>query len=268
MKSVALGIFEENFEDDISVDLYRTVEEKMCEINMIYNNISSSFVEYLKNNVMNETVNIKDSILEEFDKDTLAINFNYTDTIKLYTDNIQYIHGSISEDKCIVLGFHDDNVPDSFGGKFIEYRKDVRKEILNFLRFLKKKSYEYNDIMLDEFMEQLYGLFSDRGEYLMDENGKKDSSCKYKKISKEILEYAKSNDYNIYKDETDYSKVEEIIILGHSLESDTNYLRVLSSKSPLLKRVILYKFDGEDISDKVKSIYNIFGDIELVIKSY
>ena len=64
------------------------------------------------------------------------------------------------------------------------------------------------------------------------------------------------------------SKVEEIIILGHSLAIDKNYLGLLKSKMPLLNKVILFKFEGEDVSEKIKSIYKIFGNIELIIKSY
>lgn len=69
-------------------------------------------------------------------------------------------------------------------------------------------------------------------------------------------------------DQTDYSKVEEIIILGHSLAIDKNYLGLLKSKMPLLNKVILFKFEGENVSEKIKSIYKIFGNIELIIKSY
>lgn len=268
MKSVALGIFSENFHDIIDIDSDKIIEEKMLDTNIIYNNITTLFAEYLQNNVMNKTVDIIESISEIIDEETLAINFNYTDTIKLYTNNVKYIHGSISEDGYIILGFPEDDVPDSCGGEFIKFRKDFKKEILNFRRFLKSRGYKYSDQLQDELLEHLYCLFSGRGEYLIDENEKNDSSCKYKEPSKEILEYARDNEFQIYMDQTDYSKVEEIIILGHSLAIDKNYLGLLKSKMPLLNRVILFKFEGEDVSEKIKSIYKIFGSIELIIKSY
>lgn len=63
------------------------------------------------------------TIEKDISNDSYIINFNYTDTVKLYTKYCNYIHGSISKDNYIVLVFANDNIPDTSTNQYGKYLK-------------------------------------------------------------------------------------------------------------------------------------------------
>lgn len=271
MKKIALSIYDKNFYYNMNSEKYSLIENKMNEVNKLYKKITELFMYYLKNNVMKKDIKINDSIKEEFDTNTIAINFNYTNTIRHYTNNVKYIHGSIEEDNYIVLGFFEDTVPDSCTGEYSMYRKDVQREILNFIRFLKENRYESNEELLEEFKQQIYCLYSGRGEYLINTTDLEISGFRKNIVSREIIEYARLNNFEVYAEKVDYNSVEEIVIIGHSLKSDQNYFYCLRDKMPMLKRITLFNFKGEsiyDICEKKRAIHEFFGNIKVETKYY
>lgn len=66
--------------------------------------------------------------------------------------------------------------------------------------------------------------------------------------------YAKSNSFKGHKAPFDYSNVKEIIVMGHGLESDLNYLTETFEKVPQIQKVILYTYDEEAMYEKERKI--------------
>ncbi len=86
-------------------------EREIQRANDIFDRLEGQLADYLKKEYLNKEPTLKASIKKSIFKyatdDTLFISFNYTDTVKIYTDNYYYVHGSITDDKHIILGFAD-----------------------------------------------------------------------------------------------------------------------------------------------------------------
>ena len=88
-------------------------DARMKRCNRLFDDISTRLAQYLRIETEGKEIDKIDSIAQEITNDTQVISFNYTNTIKLYTDKCYYVHGSIDEDKGnIVLGFPQNNIPD------------------------------------------------------------------------------------------------------------------------------------------------------------
>lgn len=81
------------------------------------------------------------------------------------SNQVDYVHGSLSDDLDIVLGFSNDITPmDLASGLYTIYMKEVRKFKLKYLRFLKANgdTEKYKE-RLEEFQPHLDCLFSGKG---------------------------------------------------------------------------------------------------------
>ena len=259
IREITLCVHMKNFEDNSD---YEKINIEIENNNRLFYEISLLLKEYLKNET-NRNIKIIKQIKKYFTIESFTITFNYTNTVKKYTNNYYYIHGSISDDDEIILGYDNSNYPDSLAGNSLKNFKLRQKETLNFRRFLDLNGYIKKDSLLKEFEEHMGCLFSGKGEYLI---GEKDEYIGHDrknigKVSKEIVEYAEKNKGTIFKEENDYSRIKEIIIIGHSLESDQEYLSHISKKIIELKKVVLLIYKGEpeiSYTKKIKSIIEIF----------
>lgn len=121
------------------------------------------------------------------------------------------------------------NVSDTATNEYEKYWKEKMKEKLNFLRFFKESNYANKKELLLEFEPHLECLFSGKGGYdfplKYDETSGKDM-YDTSQASKEIIEYAKcyhfmiSNEMIRKKRKEELEEIQEIIIMGHGLESD------------------------------------------------
>ncbi len=260
--------FEKNFESIVR-NLYMDFHFNGNETNIIeyansvFSKVEKQLFEYLKdeyfNNEESVKVNLKSSIQKYVNDDTLFISFNYTDTVKLYTNNYYYVHGCMTDDECIILGFADGTTSCLQSGEYLRYSKAVKKEYLEFVRFVHSKSLEISEEITNEIMHHIDTLFSSRGEYNLPllEDGSYDT----KGMSVIVREFAEYNNFHGSAEPYDFKYVEEIVIAGHGLESDLPYLRTLG-ESNSIKRINLFKYseeNEEEIRRKKKTLVELWG---------
>lgn len=239
MHIIADSIFQKNFCDDLDQDKIDSIEFEQEECNKLFSNLSNLLFEYLNTEYESKKgkIEILKNIKNEIGKNDYVISFNYTDTVKLYSQNIRFIHGSINEDNHIILGYPNNEVSDLSSYQYKNYWKEKMKERLNFIRFLKLNDIKSMKGVLEEFAVHLDSLFSGKGGY---------EDLNY--TSEEIKQYAKLNDYKVSEDalKFDYSDIKEVIIMGHGLESDLDCLETIFKKIAHLDKVKLYTYNGEE----------------------
>lgn len=210
------------------------------------------------------------SVQEEITYDTHLILFNYTDTTKLYSQKCNYIHGSISEDDFIILGFAEGKVPDAMeGSEYIRFYKEPLKEKLNFIRYLKHNLYNDKAELMQEFDKYLKSLFSGYGGY--DVEYDEDEKPVAVDLPRAIQYYAESNDYCRANLDMDIECVKEVVVMGHGLKSDTNYIRDIFKRIYKLEELILFTYHGEnpeDLCRKKDRLKQLSGVSDITIKFF
>uniref|UniRef100_UPI00403F9CB9 AbiH family protein n=1 Tax=Candidatus Enterococcus willemsii TaxID=1857215 RepID=UPI00403F9CB9 len=143
--------------------------KKIDQINKIFVEINNLLMDYLLNEDSKE-VELKDSIKKTLDYNTNVINFNYTTTIEKYTtNNIYYIHGSLSELE-IVLGYKQRIEPTGIMLEATEFDKKKLRERLNFKRYLIDRgvSGEELEMEMENFSFHIKRMFTNRGGYVFE----------------------------------------------------------------------------------------------------
>lgn len=259
------SIFEKNFCNGISSEGCIALENKVKEYNEIFEDLAELLKKYLKEETSTD-INKLSSVQEEITYDTHLISFNYTDTAKLYSQKCNYIHGSISEDDFIILGFSEGNVPDAMeGSEYIRFYKEPLKEKLNFIRYLKHNLYNDKAELMQEFDKHLKSLFSGYGGYDEDEKPV------VVDLPREIQYYAESNDYCRANLDMDIECVKEVVVMGHGLKSDTNYIRDIFERVYKLEELILFTYHGEnpeDLCRKKDKLKQLSGVSDITIKFF
>ena len=259
------SIFEKNFCNGISSEGCIALENKVKEYNEIFKDLAELLKKYLKEETSTD-INKLSSVQEEITYDTHLISFNYTDTAKLYSQKCNYIHGSISEDDFIILGFSEGNVPDAMeGSEYIRFYKEPLKENLNFIRYLKHNLYNDKAELMQEFDKHLKSLFSGYGGYDEDEKPV------VVDLPREIQYYAESNDYCRANLDMDIECVKEVVVMGHGLKSDTNYIRDIFERVYKLEELILFTYHGEnpeDLCRKKDKLKQLSGVSDITIKFF
>lgn len=274
IERLAISIYEKNFSSDLFN--YEEIENQMKEYNSLYLNISNLLYEYLNNEYNNNTIQVLESIKNEIDSNSFAISFNYTDTIKFYTKNYSFIHGSLKEDNHIILGFGIEQISDLATNEYSRYYKPTLREKLNFIRFLKSKGVnDSNNKLLQEFERHLMCMFSGRGGYdfpIKSDSYPGESEIDIGNCSDIIVEYAKQNNFFPARSkELDFSNITEIVIMGHGLESDKAYFREIFESVYHLEKLTIYTFLGEDkneLSRKIRFLRELSKINEIVVKEY
>lgn len=220
----------------------------------MFDKLGRLLAKYLSEEYLSRKIKTTENVQECFDEHSFAISFNYTDTIKLYTDNYYYVHGSSTDDDYIIWGFATGELPCLCSEKLIKYLKEVKKEVLSFLRFLRANNCNNIKEDLTGFIKHVLSLFSGSGEYNLEYQNGNRSLYNTKELSSYIFDYAKSNSFKGHKAPFDYSNVKEIIVMGHGLESDLNYLTETFEKVPQIQKVILYTYDEEAMYEKERKI--------------
>lgn len=256
------SVFRKNFDDGTTSERVENLESKVEQYNEIFDKVPQLLKEYLKEE-MNRSVKKLGAIEDEITKDSYVISFNYTDTIKLYTENCNYIHGSISEDDYIILGFAEGNVPDSMGGsEYIRFWKDPLKEKLNYKRYLASKGCIHVDDLLKSIDKYLPDLFGGVGGYINPSE-----------LDEELYVYAQLNNFLKADLKIDVTDVEEVVVIGHGLNSDTTFVKNLLCPHRMrkLKKVILFTYPEADLKDQeiqIKKLKEWSGKQDISLRSY
>ena len=274
------------------------LEVKIGEINDIFNRLSDELQNYLTNENKRE-VDVIPSVKKHLDIHTKAITFNYTDTANLYLDDTYHIHGSIKEGY-IVLGYKLRVEHTGMPSVATIFFKTKLRELLNFKRYLASLGLSSSDRQKyeSEFIPHLERLFTGRGGYCFDYSEETNrlyqehlnlknsvfSGFKYfgkpekeilsseleermredrsAQVSKIINDYGEQNNFLPFPIVTGvcFNEIEELIIMGHSLEADEEIISEILRSLTNLNNVKLFIYEGEadeDIEVKESLIINL-----------
>ncbi|WP_411842832.1 AbiH family protein [Salinicoccus sp. HZC-1] len=283
--------------------------EEINSINTPYSQIAKALMDYLAKEDKQYYKKL-DSISKVIREDSYALNFNYTKLLKQYINskNIHYLHGSL-EEEFIVLGYKYSPRHKGMPFEARLFEKEILREVLNYRRYLSNKDLK-DDIFqsrMNELYENLHTMFSGLGSIwfdypeeldnkMMDEtsNGVTKATYGYfgipfktklspnldremrkerlQKISLELNDYGEKNDFKPQpiKLNIELDKIEELLILGHSLEADLELIDELLYKMVNLRAIKMFVYDGENeksIDEKIKTI-NKVSDIAIELVSY
>ena len=242
VKLITINLWKKNFVDGCDFD---EISNKIEQLNQVFSNIHDLLLKFLKMETNRFPVQKKRNVKKCINAKTKVVNFNYTKVADVYTKNIFYVHGSIAEDN-IVLGYDYRDEPCLIGMEYMCWYKKFRRELLAFKRYLESEellvSSEANYKILVENFEK-YQMYANSGRGIDEE------------VENEIKDFDKINDFICNKCESiifpniDYKNIRTVIIMGHGLESDEEFLKEMLQKLTKLKKVIIFRYDGEnDIS--------------------
>ena len=276
IEKISSAVFSDNYKDPLNDEYIIEIDKKMNEFNSLFEEIKNLLKSYLKEVTDGKEVYKKATLKEEFETDdAFVISFNYTDVVKQYSDNVEFIHGALSNDYDIVLGFSNDITPmDLATAPYIKYMKQVQKFQLKYLRFLQKvDDTASTEERLKEFHPHLKCLFSGKGgwNFPLKKNHTGELEYDVSGASSSLLLFYKNNqklNNNCFKK---YKNVKELVIMGHGLESDMPFFRELSESMDNIKIIVLYTYDGEEkeaLDRKKDVLKKMFGVEEIKIKFY
>jgi hypothetical protein len=174
---------------------------------------------------------------------TVALNFNYTLTAENYTQNVVYLHGSLRE-KEIVLGYDPQKADCLAPYEMIRWFKPIERRRLDFTRKVRRDwGKNLSDQTYDELCEDYEMFMNSMGpdSSPMDELER----LKHGQYLSEIIGMHErirnlERQYNV-----NFDQINEIIVIGHSIKSDLNFLKHILEKMTSLKRVVIFSFIGE-----------------------
>lgn len=238
IESITINLFQKNFEDNCD---FNEISNKIAHVNQIFTNIHDLLLEFLKTETGRFQVQKKHNLEKYIDERTKVVNFNYTKVAEAYATDIFYIHGSIDEDN-IVLGYDYRNEPCLISMEYMRWYKKFRRELLAFKRYLESeellKSEDPDYKMLIENFEK-YQMCANSGRGIDEE------------IEAEIKEFKKIDDFICNKCESrvfpdiDYKSIETVVVMGHGLESDEEFLKEILNKCTKLEKVTIFRYSGE-----------------------
>ena len=259
---ISTWMFRKNFRDNRKQEEFENLDQTMACYNKVFERVSDLLVAYLADEFSSKKIEKIKSVEKEITPNSYVISFNYTDTIKMYTHNYNFVHGSINDDRGnIILGFPRNDVSDLSTNEYIKHKKDILRERLSFSRFLRKNNYVEVEKLLQEFELHLNCLFGGKGEYNFPEKNTANGMVYDTHLASEaIIKYAKNNNFRPAKDKGDYSDVREIVIMGHGLEADLHFIESLFKKAVSLETIKLFSYEGEtdsEISRKKRTLEEI-----------
>lgn len=231
-------LFRQSFEEDVDYDENR---KKAVMLKSLFDDIHSLLSEYLKNEIESKGFIKIPSVEKYLNNNAVAINFNYTKLAEEYTKNVHYVHGSLNE-KDILLGYDYRDEPCLAQYEDMCWSKRICRESLAFRRFLKQ------DMHLDSESDEFKRFCNSLETYFNCEN----SACgidtdpqsyipDYNFINEFLQPYRENKELpNI-----NYDSITDIVVLGHGIEADTEYLKTVLEKCCNLKNVIIFKYSLE-----------------------
>jgi hypothetical protein len=219
---------------------YGENRNKVKELSDLFSELSILLIDYLKKEISSKTFEQKDSIKKKLDSETIAINFNYTDTANKYIKNVINIHGSLKEND-IILGYDYRDEPCIAEYEDMCWSKNFCREGLALRRFLRKRNKFISSKKQKTLISSLesYHQWENTGRGIDHEIEK--SIPSYRFIDRFI---SKQRD-NSQIDRINYSKIDTIIVLGHGVEADRVLLEKILSKCNAINEVIIYRYEGE-----------------------
>ena len=247
VKLITINFWQNNFVGECD---YNEIFNKIEQLNKVFANIHDLLKEFLKKETNRFQAQKKRNVKKCINTRTKVVNFNYTKVAELYVKDIFYVHGSLDEDD-IILGYDYREEPCLISMEYMYWSKKYRRELLAFNRYLETKEHLNSSdpkfkLIVENF--QKYQMYANSGRGIDEE------------VKEEIMEFNKIDDFicnkcdNIILPDIDYKKIKTVILLGHSLESDQEFLKEMLQKLTKLKKVIVFTYDGEDDTSLKKKI--------------
>lgn len=212
------------------------------ELARIFKRIHVLLKEYLARETASRPLVMKSCIAKHLNRNTVAINFNYTATAEAYTKNIIYVHGSLKEEN-ILLGYDYRDEPCLAQFEDMQWSKDICRETLAFRRhFLSKKKYASDDAKYEALLSglQAYQHWENTGRGIDDEV--KTFIPEYDTVHRFLSKHRQR--FPIPK--LNYKKIKTLVVLGHGIEADKKFLNEIAGKCTTLETVVIYRHEGED----------------------
>lgn len=238
IKLITFNLYQKNFVDDCD---FNKISNKIVHLNEIFINIHTLLLDFLKMETNRFQVSKKQNIKKYINGKTKVVNFNYTKVAEVYTSDIFYIHGSIDEDN-IVLGYDYRDEPCLMSMEYMCWFKKFRRQLLAFKRYLEtEESFKVENPNYKTLIESFgkYQMYANSGRGIDDE------------VEMEIKEFKKIDDFICNECEKrmipdiDYRNIKTVIVMGHGLESDKEFLKEILQKCTNLKKSIIFRYSGE-----------------------
>lgn len=246
------------------------IMEKMHLINEEFEKIQHLLKEYLISAQQGKEQFKLSSIARMITDDTAVINFNYTTTAERYSNKINYIHGTLSED-FIIFGYPLTMEFDFMPTESVRYSKMRLYEMLEFRRWLTKEikptEAEYKALM-KQMWECVDNLYSEIGEYTLplDEELSKEELPEPIRLYGEMKGFLPTQmDWQF-----EFENIDSIVIIGHSLKADEYLIgEEILKKCTNTKTIYLFRYEDEgekSVEGKCNFIskYCPWADIEVI----
>lgn len=276
IEAISRTVFQKTFKDLENDEFIKSIDKEMEICNSLFEEIKNLLKSYLMNVAEGKKVLKKEVLKEEFkSENTFVISFNYTDIVKQYSDKVDFIHGSLSDDPDIILGFANDVPPmDLVSGVYTKYMKEVQKFELKYLRYLAEIKDTVNiKKRLKEFQPHLWQLFSGKGGWAFPLAKNSEGVLEYdlSSASRSLQQFYQNNKILSLNSFEKYKNVKELVIMGHGLESDELFFSRLRDSIDSLSKIILYTYEGEsekEVNRKKSELRKWFGMREIKLKKY
>lgn len=228
------------------------------EINDEFEEIRKLLADYLREEQSSKSVEPIPGIAERFTSDCLALNFNYTGIAADYPCKIVSVHGSLADDD-IILGF---DSPDPFCFSRYEQRKwgkDSLRRLRNFKRFLSE--YEgiiSGDARYDDLIDGMLRIekmaHSNKG-FDLDDIQTWPNEAIYREFWPSSSIFGKYNELAPLADSR--ATVTELVIAGHSLSADQQYLAQIFESLVNLKSCVFFCRTLSNADEKKELLHQI-----------
>lgn len=177
-------------------------------------------------------------------KHTLGINFNYTSTAEEYLRHILYVHGSLRENN-IILGYDFRDEPCLAGYDEMRWSKSICRERIAFRRHINHElkicpnEPTYEKLICDfDAIESM--RYSSKGFDLDEDIAEWENRPVFEHYLKEVEKGNALGARNVR-----YDRIKKIVVLGHSIQADRQYLSTLLKRCVRLRKVVIFSYLGE-----------------------
>ena len=250
----------QSFTEDCDFDVNR---KEVNNVRSIFRGIHDLLIKYLQDETAKHPLEKKTSISNYLTPNSIAIDFNYTNTVEPYTKNIFYVHGSLVEND-ILLGYDYRYEPHLAQFEDMCWSKTLCREALTFRRYLQKKhrlkpaSQKYRQLLSGL---EIYQHWEHTGRGIDEEV--ETFIPEYQFINKLMRRIRSTSDIP----DLSYTKVDTLLVIGHGIEADRVYLDKILSQCSNVSKVILYRYEGEpeeSIEKKKDFLSAYFNDIDII----
>lgn len=236
--SLSTQLFQSSMAEDADYDAARG---KVAELKDTFQQLHPLLTRYLRDETAKGPVRKLASVKKYLKRKTKVLTFNYTDVVRAYTENIYYVHGSLSEEN-ILLGYDARLEPCLAGYDDIFWSKDIRREALDFRRYLTEER------GLEEGSPEYSGLISSMESYQHWGNSGRGIDDEVEAMIPDFSQvdgFFKRRGKRGEVPGVDFGRIRTIVVLGHGIEADRAFLTQMLRKCRHLKKVVIFRYDGE-----------------------